>query len=574
MKCIHCNAELSSDAMFCTNCGKPVNRASEAPVNTPPANKPPVNKPPVPPLNPNGAARNQASWGNNEAIIPPKRNPIQTVHCVNCGKEIPAASSYCHYCWHEQSKPASFGSSGNPRYCPTCCKPIPAGMLECPDCERKKSRSKVPVIIAIAAAAVLLLVAGGGLWYFKTHSQKQDSIQMESAATIPDTIATAAVITEPETETVSYEETEPEEVSVNDEPATEAPVIIVSETEAPTAPADSAWDNPHSTFSPENHPSRIYTMSNINNLKNIDSEDWNEEYFWGQERYKRDDIESIQFLYYTPSMSSSAFSWDVSERKDGSVRAYVDAGNLYVVSDGRIGFPSKSDFLFAGFVNVRHIDFINAVDTSSAVTMERMFSGCNNLMELDLYSFNTSRVENMKHMFAKCKSLMELDVSMFDTSRVSDMESMFYGCKSLTDLNISSFKTSSVITMKQMFAYCESIPEIDVSRFDVRRVKYMTDMFRDCYKLKNVDVSGFETISLQDINSMFYSCSELEHIDITGFDMSKVYAMVSTFQRCDKLTNITAGNWNLQKKVPHKNFMNPGATINDIPWENFLESFN
>ena len=42
--------------------------------------------------------------------------------------------------------------------------------------------------------------------------------------------------------------------------------------------------------------------------------------------------------------------------------------------------------------------------------MEIMFVYCNNLLEIDLSSFNISNVESMKKMFYDCNNLKEIDL--------------------------------------------------------------------------------------------------------------------------------------------------------------------
>ena len=60
--------------------------------------------------------------------------------------------------------------------------------------------------------------------------------------------------------------------------------------------------------------------------------------------------------------------------------------------------------------------------------MERMFSGCSSLIELNLSNFNTNNVSNMRGMFTNCSSLIELNISIFNVNNVTDMNDMFFGC--------------------------------------------------------------------------------------------------------------------------------------------------
>ena len=48
-----------------------------------------------------------------------------------------------------------------------------------------------------------------------------------------------------------------------------------------------------------------------------------------------------------------------------------------------------------------------------------MFSGCSNLKELDVSSFDTSRVVDMSFMFQSLSYLNKLDVSNFKTDNVN-----------------------------------------------------------------------------------------------------------------------------------------------------------
>ena len=48
-------------------------------------------------------------------------------------------------------------------------------------------------------------------------------------------------------------------------------------------------------------------------------------------------------------------------------------------------------------------------------------------------------------------SLKEIDLSNFNTSSVITMDKLFYGCSSLEEVDLSSFDTSSVTSMKYFF---------------------------------------------------------------------------------------------------------------------------
>ena len=56
-----------------------------------------------------------------------------------------------------------------------------------------------------------------------------------------------------------------------------------------------------------------------------------------------------------------------------------------------------------------------------------MFSGCKDIIEIDLSDFDSSLVNDTSLMFKECSSLISLNLSNFKTSKVQYMQFMFYG---------------------------------------------------------------------------------------------------------------------------------------------------
>ena len=125
-------------------------------------------------------------------------------------------------------------------------------------------------------------------------------------------------------------------------------------------------------------------------------------------------------------------------------------------------------------------------NTSNALNMSSMFSGCSGLISLDLSSFNTSKVTDMNSMFNYCPNLTSLDLSNFDTSNVNDMQYMFRGCSGLISLDVSGWDISHGINMVGMFQDCSSLNTLDLSKWDTSKITYMTDMFKGCNNLKTI----------------------------------------------------------------------------------------
>ena len=201
-----------------------------------------------------------------------------------------------------------------------------------------------------------------------------------------------------------------------------------------------------------------------------------------------DDVKTIGQLRSITFMDSisqeAAGKWDVSEKRDGSVMAWLKkTGNgeekgyeLYIGAEGGVRAARNSQGLFM-----------------NCAAAERIFFGGN---------FDTAQVTNMKHMFSFCRSLTELDVSSFDTAHVTNMEAMFSGCGRLKELDVSGFDTSQVTRMADMFARCVSLTRLDVSGFDTSRTEDMSGMFYDCTSLEELDISHFDRSAVEEDRDM------------------------------------------------------------------------
>ena len=169
----------------------------------------------------------------------------------------------------------------------------------------------------------------------------------------------------------------------------------------------------------------------------------------------RNEIETITFKSDVMIPSTALFTWDASEKQNGSVMAYTldeDQDNLYelyIGQDKKVVLGSNAALLFANYNQTTTLDVSN-LDTSNVTDMTAMFVGCNATEIKGLNTFNTSKVTNMTSMFAG-SSAKTLDLSSFDTSNVTQMINMFAGTL-VSVLDLSSFDISKVSNMDYMFA--------------------------------------------------------------------------------------------------------------------------
>jgi len=395
------------------------------------------------------------------------------------------------------------------------------GKAEVPKQKNKKFSGKwkaaVIAVMTVIATAVVILAAVG--IYEKIDSNGEDSQKVTaSEASVSDEAAL-------ETESGKMEETEENATSLAKES---------SKSETATAQAEDVTRNilmKDSDFYKKGDEVRIGMVF--------------------ESDISRESILSITFLNSFESMPDTA--WDVSWMQDGTVMAWTmpDENNaemyhLFIAAQGSV--RGKDCFcLFAGYNNMKEINFNGNFDTSIVTDMGWMFGHCGNLTELDLSGFDTSGVQDMRDMFEGCKSLTKLDMSGFDTGNVTNMGWMFYGCEGLQSLDVSNFNTSKVQNMNAMFDECKSLTELNVSGFDTGSVTDMGWMFYGCEGLQSLDVSNFNTSKAQDMQSMFDKCKSLTKLDVSGFDTGNVTNMGWMFYYCEGLQSLDVSNFNTSK---------------------------
>ena len=187
-----------------------------------------------------------------------------------------------------------------------------------------------------------------------------------------------------------------------------------------------------------------------------------------------------------------------------------------------------------------------------------LFRGCQNIISIDLSSFDTSECTNMKYMFGKCFLLKEINLSNLNTSNVIDMSYMFNGCKKLENIEFpNSFNIQKVEDMSFMFHQCFSLSSIKFpSSFSKNNLKNICYLFAKCYKLTKADFSNLMTENVKDMSFMFDDCVNLETllIDPDKFITKKVTSMCNMFENCNKLksvdlTSFDAGNVNFANSM-------------------------
>ena len=151
-----------------------------------------------------------------------------------------------------------------------------------------------------------------------------------------------------------------------------------------------------------------------------------------------------------------------------------------------------------------------------------MFFGCENLIYIDLSSFNTINIINTSNMFSGCKKLINIDLSSFNTKNVKNMSQMFYDCNKLIRIDLSFFNTKNVENMNGIFSGCKNLIDIDLSSFDINKVTDMKNMFANCEKITYIDLSSFYFNNDVEINNIYKDCNDLKKLKINKINSEKL----------------------------------------------------
>ena len=142
----------------------------------------------------------------------------------------------------------------------------------------------------------------------------------------------------------------------------------------------------------------------------------------------RESIKEIEFVKLDKGPLPDR-AWDVSEDKSKEIWAWLEntdhATILKIASRNGVYANPNCRNLFAGYENVRKIEFNNLFDTSNVTDMSQMFCGCRTLKEVDVRNFNTDKVTDVQRMFASCRNLVRPNAADFKFHEGTLVQGMF-----------------------------------------------------------------------------------------------------------------------------------------------------
>ena len=203
--------------------------------------------------------------------------------------------------------------------------------------------------------------------------------------------------------------------------------------------------------------------------------------------------------------------------------------------------------MFSNNDNIIKID-LSSFNTSEVTNMYYMFGRCHFLEEVNLSNCQTDKVVNMSYLFNKCSTLKKVVFpESFNTQNVENMSYMFNCCYDLEDIHFpKSFVTKKVKNMENMFSKCYKLEKLNLENFETNEVTNISYMFEKCYNLKDllINPDNFKTDKVVKMGRMFNSCENLEKLNIKSFKYSNVKFMNHMFQNCEKLKEIDLSGMN------------------------------
>ena len=189
--------------------------------------------------------------------------------------------------------------------------------------------------------------------------------------------------------------------------------------------------------------------------------------------------ETAEFIFIETGKDVSGYSEDANHKKlneEGDLWEVLDDNVLHIQTPAN-KINSSLEGMFSGYVSVKSFTGLQYIH---ATTAEDMFMSCSALtLYISYTDFNTEDITDMSNMFSGCENLREIDLPKFNTAKVTNMSGMFTACKKLVNIDLSSFNTKNVTDMNSMFNGCAALEGLTLSdNFKVAGVK--TNMFTDC----------------------------------------------------------------------------------------------
>ena len=170
-----------------------------------------------------------------------------------------------------------------------------------------------------------------------------------------------------------------------------------------------------------------------------------------------------------------------------------------------------------------------------------MFSNCTLLTEIiGADTWNMSNCTSIDYMFRGCTNLINLNIPNWNVSNISNFAGAFFNCENLSVLNVSNWRPINAVNMQTMFKNCSKLTELNISNWGtLSKVSTLYSTFDGCSSLTELVLPAF-TSTLTDMETTFAYCTNLTTLDLSNCDLSNA-VFRNTFNTTTNLTNINSG---------------------------------
>ncbi|MCQ2539590.1 MAG: BspA family leucine-rich repeat surface protein [Acetatifactor sp.] len=271
----------------------------------------------------------------------------------------------------------------------------------------------------------------------------------------------------------------------------------------------------------------------------------------------------------------------------------------------------------SGYENLEKVD-LSETDMSSVTSMYQMFMLRDNLVEINLGTFDAAKVDNFSECLSYDYNLMKITADGALLSKLAkqleNISLTWEDADTGTQYDISALRSltgnitlirpmkgdgwyidddrclhitgavhnigtdgdgyvstpwnrvrrifTSVIAEdgasldngENLFYGCSNLVSVDLRKLNTSTVTTMSSMFSGCPKLETVQLKGINTSKVTDMSYMFDACESLISLDLTGMDTSRVTNMYSMFAQCKALAELNVGSFDT-KNVTNMSWM-------------------
>lgn len=175
---------------------------------------------------------------------------------------------------------------------------------------------------------------------------------------------------------------------------------------------------------------------------------------------------------------------------------------------------TASDVTVPAIVTIDDIPYTTAIYTTGSGLFQ-------NHTEIVSISFDDGvNIVNSPAMFSGCTNLVTVDLGYCYCENL-DVSQWFLGCASLQSVNISELDTSRIYNAEAMFKDCVSLSSVTFSEEGFGNVSGgCREMFSGCTNLTSVSLGNQTIVSSADTTDMFYNCRSILTLDLSRIDMN------------------------------------------------------